>query len=62
MPGPSMSTPHRRLRALLATALLAFAATALAQPFRLIGYVTDGPTPPRLPVDPAWVLGVLGRG
>lgn len=44
-----MSAPHRRLRALLATALLAFAATALAQPFRLIGYVTDGPTPPRLP-------------
>ena len=44
-----MSAPHRRLRALLATALLAFAAATQAQPFRLIGYVTDGPTPPRLP-------------
>ncbi|KQN97986.1 MULTISPECIES: glycoside hydrolase family 18 protein [Stenotrophomonas] len=44
-----MSTPHRRLRVLLAAALLAFAAATQAQSFRLIGYVTDGPAPLRLP-------------
>lgn len=43
-----MSLPHRRLRTLLAATLLAFAATAQAQPPRLIGYVMDRPAPLQL--------------
>ena len=48
----AMSLPHRRLRTLLAAALLAFATTAQAQaqPPRLIGYVMDRPAPLQLSV------------